>query len=104
MDGTRKVVLSGYYGFDNIGDEAVLYSIISLLKKNIPNVQITVLSNNPDKTSILYQVEAVNRWNLKKIISVIKKSDLVISGGGSLLQDVTSNKTIPYYIRYCFIY
>lgn len=98
MSSTQKIVLSGYYGFDNIGDEAVLYSIVSLLRKEIPNVEITVLSNNPEKTSTTYNVQSVNRWNLKEVTKVIKQSDLLISGGGSLLQDVTSSKTVPYYL------
>lgn len=98
MERTNKIVLSGYYGFDNIGDEAVLYSILELLKKEINNVEITVLSNNPEKTSTTYGVKSVNRWDMKSVAKVIKESDLLISGGGSLLQDVTSSKTIPYYL------
>lgn len=93
-----RIVLSGYYGFDNIGDEAVLYSIITSLKREIPNVKIIVLSNNPEKTKKMYHVESVNRWKLPEITKVIKESDILISGGGSLLQDVTSGKTIPYYL------
>lgn len=98
MDGKTTVVISGYYGFDNIGDEAVLYAIISALKTQIPQVKITVLSNNPQKTKTIYQVEAINRWKIKEVAKAIKASDLLISGGGSLLQDATSNKTIPYYL------
>ena len=98
MANANKIVLSGYYGFDNIGDEAVLYSIIAMLKKEIPKVQITVLSNNPEKTATTYQVDSINRWDMKSVAKVIKSSDLLISGGGSLLQDVTSSKTIPYYL------
>lgn len=98
MANTNKIVLSGYYGFDNIGDEAVLYSIVALLKKEIPHIHITVLSNNPEKTKEVYGVDSVNRWDIKKIAKVIKESDMLISGGGSLLQDTTSNKTIPYYL------
>lgn len=95
---SAQIVLSGYYGFDNIGDEAVLYSIITALKRERPDVKIIVLSNNPEKTKQLYDVESINRWKLKDIVKVIQKSDLLISGGGSLLQDVTSGKTIPYYL------
>lgn len=98
MSNTNKIVLSGYYGFDNIGDEAVLYSIISALRKEIKNVEITVLSNNPDKTKALYGVNSINRWDMKAVARSIKASDLLISGGGSLLQDVTSGKTVPYYL------
>ncbi len=98
MSDTNKIILSGYYGFDNIGDEAVLYSILAALRKEIKNVEITVLSNNPEKTKALYSVNSINRWDMKAVAKAIKESDMLISGGGSLLQDVTSGKTIPYYL------
>lgn len=98
MSNTNKIVLSGYYGFDNIGDEAVLFSILSALRKEIENVEITVLSNNPEKTKALYGVNGINRWDMKAVAKTIKESDMLISGGGSLLQDVTSGKTVPYYL------
>lgn len=91
------IVLSGYYGFDNVGDEAILLSIITALRKEQPTAEITVLSNNPDKTAKTYGVAAVNRWKMKEISKVLKTADGLISGGGSLLQDQTGMKTIPYY-------
>lgn len=91
------VVLSGYYGFDNVGDEAILFSIINALKKWEANIEITVLSNNPEVTKKTYGVQAVNRWKMKEVINAIKSSDGLISGGGSLLQDQTGIKSIPYY-------
>ncbi|WP_069998802.1 polysaccharide pyruvyl transferase CsaB [Cellulosilyticum sp. I15G10I2] len=98
MGNSNKIVISGYYGFDNIGDEAVLSAILSLLRASIKDTDITVLSNNPEKTKALYDVETVNRWDIKAIIKAIKACDLLISGGGSLLQDITSQKTVPYYL------
>ena len=100
MESKKRVVISGYYGFDNTGDEAVLFSIIQALYKECKKetIEITVLSNQPEKTREKYGVKAINRWNIKLIYKEIKHCDLLISGGGSLLQDVTSNKTIPYYL------
>ncbi|MGI6226315.1 MAG: polysaccharide pyruvyl transferase CsaB [Peptococcales bacterium] len=94
----KRIVLSGYYGFNNAGDEAVLYAIINSLRKLDEKVEITVLSNNPEQTSKLYNVQAANRWKFNEIIKTIKNSDLLISGGGSLLQDVTSTNGILYYL------
>ncbi|RHW39978.1 polysaccharide pyruvyl transferase CsaB [Lysinibacillus yapensis] len=91
------VVLSGYYGFDNVGDEAILFSIIHALRKLHDGIDITVLSNNPEATEKTYGVRAVNRWKLKNISNVLKQADGLISGGGSLLQDQTGIKSIPYY-------
>ena len=92
-----KVVISGYYGFNNIGDEAILKSIITSLKKEKADIEITVLSNNPSHTEKTYKVKSINRWNLTNIYKEIKNSDGLISGGGSLLQDVTSSRSIIYY-------
>lgn len=94
----NRVIVSGYYGFDNAGDEAILHSIIAGLKQTIPNIKVTVLSSNPKKTKELYNVDAINRMNPIVIISEFLKADLFISGGGSLLQDVTGKKSIPYYL------
>ncbi|MCT1576582.1 polysaccharide pyruvyl transferase CsaB [Oceanobacillus kimchii] len=91
------LVISGYYGFDNAGDEAILFSIITALRKYHPSVKITVLSNNPDYTSSEYKVESVHRQQWSEVNRVIRNSDGLISGGGSLFQDVTSNRSIPYY-------
>lgn len=91
------IVLSGYYGFDNVGDEAILFSIVHALRKWQPDVNITVLSNNPASTAETYGVQAVNRWKLAEISRVLKQADGLISGGGSLMQDQTGMKSIPYY-------
>lgn len=91
------VVLSGYYGFDNVGDDAILLSIIQSLKKWQNDIEITVLSNNPAATEQTYGVKAVNRWKMKEIRQLLKTADGLISGGGSLMQDQTSVKSIPYY-------
>lgn len=92
-----RIVLSGYYGFDNVGDEAILYSIIQALREEDATTQITVLSNQPSKTEHTYGVDAVNRWSMKEIMSTLKQADGLISGGGSLLQDETGFRSIPYY-------
>jgi polysaccharide pyruvyl transferase CsaB len=92
-----KVVLSGYYGFNNVGDEAILYSIIQALRHLNPDIGITVLSNNPEHTEATYGVSAINRWKINDIKNALKEADGLISGGGSLLQDQTGPKSIPYY-------
>ena len=92
-----RIVISGYYGFDNVGDDAILLSIIQALKEENAAIKITVLSNDPSKTEDIYGVDAVNRWDIKQVVSALKQSDGLISGGGSLLQDETGFKSIPYY-------
>ncbi|MFW6274022.1 MAG: polysaccharide pyruvyl transferase CsaB [Halanaerobium sp.] len=94
----KKIVISGYYGFENLGDEAVLAGIISLLKKKNKKLKLTVLSASPEETAERYGVNAVSRNSLIQISHAFAEADLFISGGGSLLQDVTGSLSVPYYL------
>ncbi|MGF7049076.1 polysaccharide pyruvyl transferase CsaB [Paenibacillus sp. DS2015] len=98
----QTVVISGYYGFKNSGDEAVLQSILTALKVQGEQagfkIDPVVLSIDPEWTSTTYGVQAVHRMKLGEVRQALKNSSGLISGGGSLLQDATSSKTIPYYL------
>ncbi|MBO7748027.1 polysaccharide pyruvyl transferase CsaB [Paenibacillus sp. MWE-103] len=97
----RRVVISGYYGFRNSGDEAVLKSILFALAEEGAaqgvRIEPVVLSVDPAWTTAMYGVEAVHRMKLGEIVRALRGSDGLISGGGSLLQDATGAATIPYY-------
>lgn len=99
----KKVAIAGYYGFDNAGDEAILAAIISSLRQCDSDLQITVLSANPARTAQIYGVQAVNRTSFAKIIETFRRVDLFLLGGGSLLQDVTSKKSIVYYLGLIYL-
>ncbi len=99
----HRILVSGYYGFGNIGDESILTSIIENLKSIGSNIEITVLSANPSFTESRHGVKAVDRKNFFEIYMSIKNCDLFISGGGGLLQDVTSEKSIRYYLGLIYI-
>jgi len=92
----KNILISGYYGFDNFGDEAILGVLTKKLKEL--NANTTVLSTNPTKTSSLYKVESKSSFNIFEVLREIKNCDILVSGGGSLLQDVTSIKSLLYYL------
>lgn len=98
----KKIVISGYYGFRNSGDEAVLQSILIALQKQSQalgvSIEPIVLSIDPEWTSATYGVKSVHRMKLVEVRQAIYESAGLISGGGSLLQDVTGSKSIPYYL------
>jgi len=98
MSRSKRVLISGYYGFNNSGDDAILKAIVKDLKKADESLDIVVLSNNPRLTEDVYKIKAVNRFKIIEVIRAIGKCDLFISGGGSLLQDVTSTRSILYYL------
>ncbi len=91
------VVISGYYGFGNMGDDSFLQIMISLLKKYHPDIKITVLSSSPKKTARIYGVNSIYRYRLLKIFNTLKRAKLLISGGGTLLQNETSSRSLFYY-------
>lgn len=98
----KKILISGYYGFDNAGDEAVLASIVQILQNHFSGklkeeLKIVALSANPEKTAKRYGISAVNRRDNSAIKAELKDANLFISGGGSLFQDVTSVRSVYYY-------
>ena len=93
-----KIVISGYYGFNNAGDEALLTAILAALRAVEPTADITVISGNPGNTIAKHQVKSLYRFAAVRLLRAIREADLVISGGGSLLQDVTSKRSLAYYL------
>ena len=83
MDEHPNIVMSGYYGFQNAGDDAVCYAIIEALRQEMPACDITVLSNDPELTEKTYGVSACDRWKLKEVWRALRRTDLLASGGGS---------------------
>ncbi len=95
----RRILMSGYYGFNNSGDEAILTTIYENICKMDKNIHITVLSRDPKETTQKYGFkDVVSRFDFFKVLYEIKKCDILLSGGGSLLQDTTSTRSLMYYL------
>ncbi len=92
------IALSGYYGFYNTGDEAILEVIIDFLQRQLPGVEVVVFSADPGHTRRTYGVEAVSRTHMSSIVRTLRRADLLISGGGGLFQDITSFRSVVYYL------
>lgn len=93
-----RVLLSGYYGFGNLGDEALLEVIVSQIRTRFPYVDIDVLSATPEETARRLRVTATSRRNARDVRAAIAKADVVVSGGGGLLQNATSLRSLLYYV------
>ena len=93
-----QVLISGYYGFSNAGDDAILASIQQAIGAASDEVSLTVLSNDPGLTRRQYGLEAIPRFHVTKVFSALRRSDALLSGGGSLLQDTTSTRSLLYYL------
>jgi polysaccharide pyruvyl transferase CsaB len=95
-------LLSGYYGYGNAGDEAVLAAITASIASIAPQSTFVVTSGAPDQTqsahaSPQYSLRAIARQHPKSLVAAIRACDVFVSGGGSLLQDVTSVRNVVYY-------
>ncbi len=90
--------VSGYYGFRNSGDDALLLALTEDIKRENKDARIVVLSNRPQETRRIYRIDTIHRLNFREIVSAFKKTKVLIFGGGSLLQDETSSKSLWYYL------
>lgn len=97
MSTPPRVLISGYYGLGNAGDEAILAGLIEGFRQRAPEAELTVLSGDPGATAREHGVVAAPR-GLRSARHQIGLSDVVISGGGGLLQDVTSWRSPLYYL------
>lgn len=102
----KQLVFSGYFGFNNAGDEAILYAMLKNMKTIDPELEITVLSHDPEKTKkqyAAYGIKVINRWRIFDVFSAVSHCDLLLSGGGSLFQDVSSANGVLYYLGIIFL-
>ncbi len=93
-----EILISGYYGFKNSGDDALLLSIIEDVQQYRPDANLVVLSGDPAETERIYGVKAISRTNPFEIMAHMRRAKLLLSGGGTLIQDRTSSKSLWYYL------
>lgn len=92
-----RALLVGYYGHGNLGDEAMLEAIAGDLRDAVPDLELEVVTADPAGTAAHHRVRPVPRRNAFALLGAILRADLVLLGGGSLLQDVTSLRNLVYY-------
>jgi polysaccharide pyruvyl transferase CsaB len=115
----KKIVISGWYGEKNLGDEIILESMVASLKREIPNIDITVLSFDPLYTQKTQNVKAVKHFpytfksllgrfvkgNPMSIIQTyqsVKNADLILIGGGGFLSDWNPKAIKPWLLQIYF--
>ena len=95
---SQGAVICGAYGFCNAGDDAVLGEILRTLRETEPDLPVCVLSRNPRQTAEEFGVEAIPMLNLRQAGNRLRRARLYISGGGSLLQNATSSRSLLFYL------
>ena len=105
MGDTRNLVLiSGYYGFGNLGDEAILEEAIKEISQFVDKQQIVVLSANPKQTQECFQVRAIKRDDFRELTVLLPQARLFVSGGGGLFQDTKSVLSCTFYALQIFFH
>lgn len=91
------ILICGYYGYGNMGDESLLSVITDECKRQHPALKICALSANPEQTKSDHGIDAVARFDPERIAQVMERSKMLLFGGGNLLQDKTSTHSLLYY-------
>lgn len=95
--GAPDIVISGYYGFGNLGDESLLDIITHSVAETVPGVRLAALTRHPHADRARTGLYCISRFNMLSVMYNLKRAKLLISGGGSLLQDTTSRRNLVYY-------
>ena len=90
----RPVLLCGYYGEHNLGDDALLEALLALLPAGVVPL---VTAHDALQVQQRFGVATVQRRSLKAVLLGLSLSRALVFGGGSLLQDATSFRSLIYY-------
>ena len=93
------VVICGAYGRGNAGDDAILEAILQEMHSIDPDMPITVLTKDPKATRLTYRVRTAGRMDVGTWKKAMRHAGLYINGGGSLIQDVTSRRSLWFYLH-----
>jgi polysaccharide pyruvyl transferase CsaB len=95
---SARVLFSGYYGLGNAGDEAVLAASVAMFRQRRSDLSLAALSANPASTKKAHGIDAAHRMHPWSVLPQLRRAKLFLSGGGSLLQDTTSARSLAYYL------
>ena len=93
------IMLCGYFGAGNVGDDATLDSVLASLPEMPKGILPTVPAIRADR--LPKGVVPIGRYNFLKIRKELSKTRLFLLCGGTLLQNSTSNRSLGYYYYMC---
>jgi polysaccharide pyruvyl transferase CsaB len=85
-----KIGITGSYGGLNLGDEAILQSILEQLRRELPDAEITVFSRDADDTKRRHKVDRaipVRKLSRAEVVPEVERLDLLLFGGGGIIYD-----------------
>jgi len=96
----KRVLLVGYYGAGNLGDELLAHCTSEILRSLQANIQISILTSNPEIHRSQYS-HAFHKFKIIEILRGLWINEIVIFGGGSVFQDKSSFLSVVYYASIC---
>ena len=94
----RGIVISGAYGCGNRGDELMLEALLRGIRRDAPESAVTVLSHRPKETERRFDVDSIQYLDFPRIARSLRRANTLLLGGGNLLQDDTSRRSLAYYL------
>ncbi|MDR1735723.1 MAG: polysaccharide pyruvyl transferase CsaB [Oscillospiraceae bacterium] len=92
------ITLCGAYGMDNAGDDAILEAILQEIRQQDLDIPVRVLSRNPLETRLACREHTFHTFNLFAFTRATRRSTIYLSGGGNLVQDTTSSRSLWFYL------
>ena len=93
-----RLLVGGYAGCGNLGDDAILAGLTACLRETRPDVHLTALTGSPARDTRRFGIPCINRRALPSVFLAMLRADVFLLGGGSLLQDGTSRRSLAYYL------
>lgn len=98
QSGRQGAVICGAYGRGNAGDEAILKAILKQLREIDYDMPFWIMSRNKDETKVANKANSFYIFNLFAFVRNLCKAKIFVNGGGSLIQDVTSSRSLYFYL------
>lgn len=91
-----RVVVAGWVGSTNLGDELVFAGLVRKLTAR--NVTVTAVSADAADTRTVHGVDAISQTDIRGLVDATGAADAVVFGGGGLIQDETSPLNLPFHL------
>lgn len=92
------ILICGAYGHGNAGDNAILQSILTSIKAVDREMPVTILAKDPKTVRKMLRVKSIYTFHIPAVVNAMRTTRLYINGGGSLIQNITSNRSLTYYL------
>lgn len=93
----KSLVLCGYYGYGNTGDECLMHAAIERAQRKHPDHTVSLLLSRRARRTPPLGVSVLWRSRPLSIMLALRRADRFVLGGGTLLQDRSSLRSLLYY-------